>query len=79
MNSTGMKTLVQCDFDNTIAESDVSFMLLDAFADGDWQQLAGIGSGPEGAGRLIVLLWADGQCSEEDAIWWDDVAVFRVD
>ena len=34
MNSTGMKTLVQCDFDNTIAESDVSFMLLDAFAGG---------------------------------------------
>ncbi len=48
-------------------------------ADGDWQQLAGIVSVPEGAGRLIVLLWADGQCSEEDAIWWDDVAVFRVD
>ena len=39
MNSTGMKTLVQCDFDNTIAESDVSFMLLDAFADGDWRQI----------------------------------------
>jgi len=37
MNSTGTKTLVQCDFDNTIAEFDVSFMLLDAFADGDWR------------------------------------------
>ena len=34
-----MKTLVQCDFDGTIAEEDVSFMLLDAFADGDWEQL----------------------------------------
>lgn len=34
-----MKTLVQCDFDGTITEEDVSFMLLDAFADGDWRQL----------------------------------------
>ena len=39
MNSTVRKTLVQCDFDNTIAEFDVSFMLLDAFADGDWRQI----------------------------------------
>jgi len=39
MNSTKAKTLVQCDFDNTIAEFDVSFMLLDAFADGDWRQV----------------------------------------
>ena len=33
------KTLVQCDFDGTITEQDVSFMLLDAFADRDWRQL----------------------------------------
>lgn len=39
MNSTVAKTLVQCDFDNTIAEFDVSFMLLDAFVDGDWRQI----------------------------------------
>ena len=39
MNSTEVKTLVQCDFDNTIAEFDVSFMLLDAFADGDWRRI----------------------------------------
>ena len=39
MNSTAKKTLVQCDFDNTIAEFDVSFMLLDVFADGDWRQI----------------------------------------
>ena len=32
------KTLVQCDFDGTIAEEDVSFMILDAFAGGDWRQ-----------------------------------------
>ena len=33
------KTLVQCDFDGTITEEDVSFMLLDAYADGDWRQI----------------------------------------
>ena len=34
-----MKTLVQCDFDGTITEEDVSFLLLDAFADGNWRLL----------------------------------------
>ena len=33
------KTLVQCDFDGTVTEEDVSFAMLDAFASGDWQQL----------------------------------------
>jgi len=35
------KSLIQCDFDGTITEEDVSFALLDAFADGDWRQLFG--------------------------------------
>ncbi len=40
MSSTEvMKTLVQCDFDGTITQGDVSFLLLDAFADGDWRRL----------------------------------------
>jgi 2-hydroxy-3-keto-5-methylthiopentenyl-1-phosphate phosphatase len=34
-----VKTLVQCDFDGTITERDVSFLLLDAFAQGDWRQV----------------------------------------
>jgi 2-hydroxy-3-keto-5-methylthiopentenyl-1-phosphate phosphatase len=34
-----VKTLVQCDFDGTITDKDVSFLLLDAFADGDWRKL----------------------------------------
>ena len=34
-----MKIAVQCDFDGTITEEDVSFLLLDTFADGDWRQL----------------------------------------
>lgn len=33
------KTLVQCDFDGTITEEDASFVMLDAFASGDWRQL----------------------------------------
>jgi 2-hydroxy-3-keto-5-methylthiopentenyl-1-phosphate phosphatase len=31
--------IVQCDFDGTITEDDVSFALLDAFAQGDWREL----------------------------------------
>jgi 2-hydroxy-3-keto-5-methylthiopentenyl-1-phosphate phosphatase len=34
-----MKTLVQCDFDGTITEEDISFLLLDTFAQGDWRRL----------------------------------------
>ncbi|MFP3898037.1 MAG: HAD-IB family phosphatase [Dehalococcoidia bacterium] len=34
-----MKTLVQCDFDGTITEEEVSSVLLDIFARGDWRQL----------------------------------------
>jgi 2-hydroxy-3-keto-5-methylthiopentenyl-1-phosphate phosphatase len=34
--STTVKLLVQCDFDNTVTVDDISFMLLDAFAEGDW-------------------------------------------
>ena len=33
------KTLIQCDFDGTITEKDVSFTLLDNFADGDWRPI----------------------------------------
>ncbi len=34
-----MKTLVQCDFDGTITEEDMSFLLLDTFANEDWRRL----------------------------------------
>lgn len=33
------KILIQCDFDGTITEEDVSFILLDAFTDGEWRPL----------------------------------------
>jgi len=34
-----MKTLVQCDFDGTITEQDMGFLLLDSFASEDWRRL----------------------------------------
>ena len=40
MRSTeAVKTMVQCDFDGTITERDVSFLLLDHFADGNWRPM----------------------------------------
>ena len=33
------KILVQCDFDGTITEEDQSFLILDAFANGNWRPL----------------------------------------
>ncbi|MBI4284198.1 MAG: MtnX-like HAD-IB family phosphatase [Chloroflexi bacterium] len=33
------KTLVQCDFEGTCTEEDVSYLLLDAFANGNWRGL----------------------------------------
>lgn len=35
----GKKVLIQCDFDGTITESDVSFVILDNFAEGNWRLL----------------------------------------
>jgi 2-hydroxy-3-keto-5-methylthiopentenyl-1-phosphate phosphatase len=31
------RTLLQCDFDGTLTEGDVSFLILDRFAEGDWR------------------------------------------
>jgi len=46
---------------------------------GDWQQFVGLVTVPEDAGKLVVLLSAAGQRTEEDVIWWDDATVFRVE
>jgi len=35
------KTLVQCDFDNTVAVDDISFMILDVFGDKNWRDVLG--------------------------------------
>ena len=37
-STEAMKTLVQCDFDGTITLQDTSYLMLDAFASGDWRQ-----------------------------------------
>ena len=34
--SQATKTVIQCDFDGTVTEDDTSFLLLDAFARGNW-------------------------------------------
>ena len=38
-STEAMKTLVQCDFDGTITEEDMGFLLLDSFASEDWRRL----------------------------------------
>ena len=37
--SKAKRTLIQCDFDGTITTEDVSFIILDKFASGDWRPL----------------------------------------
>ncbi len=34
-----IKTLLQCDFDGTLTQEDVSFLILDRFAEGDWRSV----------------------------------------
>jgi 2-hydroxy-3-keto-5-methylthiopentenyl-1-phosphate phosphatase len=36
---SNIKTLIQCDFDGTLTEQDISFLILDTFADGDWRSI----------------------------------------
>ncbi len=53
--------------------------LLPGGEDGEWHRLIGVARVPEGAGRLIVLLNSDGQQSEDDVLWWDDVVAKKID
>ena len=39
IDSTSAQVLVQCDFDGTVTLEDASFIMLDAFARGDWQKV----------------------------------------
>lgn len=50
-----------------------------ADGNGDWALVAGVAEVPDGAGRMVLLLLADGQRSDEDVIWWDDVVAFRLE
>lgn len=54
--------------------------LLDAAGPrGEWNQVAGVVTVPEGAARLVLLLLASGQQSDNDALWYDDVVVLKLD
>ena len=58
------KILIQCDFDGTVTFDDISFMLLDAFATGDWRALddeytAGKITVGEFNNRVFSMLGAD--------------------
>ena len=46
---------------------------------GQWGNVFGVVQVPEGAGRLVVLLLAEGQSEAADAAWFDDVAVYALD
>ncbi len=60
------KTIIQCDFDGTITEKDVSFLILDAFADGDWRQvLAQYRGGKISVGALNTRAFARVKADEQ--------------
>ncbi|MDO8715480.1 MAG: HAD-IB family phosphatase, partial [Dehalococcoidales bacterium] len=53
------KTMIQCDFDGTVTEEDVSFTLLDTFADGNWRErLKDYQSGKISVGRFNTEAFA---------------------
>lgn len=54
------------------------FIVPAAPADG-WSELFGTAVVPDGAGRLVLLLSAHGQRSPDDACWYDDVRVVKLD
>ncbi len=43
-----------------------------------WQQLFGVVEVPERAGRLLILLSTEGQNTAEDAVWFDDVELYKL-
>ena len=45
----------------------------------EWHELFGVVQVPEGAGRLVILLGISGQASPEDACWYDDVELCRLE
>ncbi len=44
----------------------------------EWSPMLGVVQVPEGAGRLELLLGASGQASADDAVWYDDVRLYRL-
>jgi hypothetical protein len=46
---------------------------------GEWGEMLGVIEVPEGAGRLLVLLGVADQPTPDDAAWFDDVRVHRLE
>lgn len=69
-SSTGHgKILIQCDFDGTITEEDVSFVLLDAFTDGEWRPLLeDYRAGRISVGRLNREAFGMVKASQQDLV-----------
>ncbi len=61
--------MIQCDFDGTITEEDVSFALLDTFADGNWRErLKDYQSGKISVGRFNTEAFAMVKASRDTLI-----------
>jgi hypothetical protein len=43
-----------------------------------WRELLGVVEVPAGAGRLVILLGAGGQHTPQDAVWYDDVGLYKI-
>ena len=53
-------------------------MVLGELPQGQWCELFGVVEVPAGVGRLVVLLGAGGQNTPEDAVWYDDVGLYKM-
>jgi len=45
---------------------------------GAWQKVEGMVTVPDGAGKLVVLLVAGNQSTEQDVAWFDDVNLYKI-
>jgi hypothetical protein len=47
-------------------------------ASSQWSKLFGVVEVPEGTGRLVILLGANGQASPQDVAWYDNVELYQL-
>jgi len=65
------------DKDGKWARQDQDRHLRPITEEGQWRRAFAAVQVPEGAGRLIILLCAGNQVSEEDACWFDNLGLYR--
>lgn len=58
--------------------NDVTIFNSDKTKAGEWQQLSGFVKVPQNAAKLVLLLGASSQSSPKDAVWYDDVELYKV-